>query len=111
MAAPGVLMGAQDAAEGRLLEGGVTAGGSALSAAGGMGIASRVRGPKGALLGLGVTALGTLTSAGLGEQAERVKAGMTGQEIAGRKDLILPAGEGPGKIERWIWNPRSRRWI
>ena len=85
LAAPGVLMGAQDVAEGRTLEGGVTAGGSALSAAGGMGIASRVRGPKGALLGLGVTALGTLTSAGLGEQAERVKAGMTGQEIAGRE--------------------------
>ena len=40
LAAPGVLMGAQDVAEGRTLEGGITAGGSALSAAGGMGVAS-----------------------------------------------------------------------
>ena len=85
LAAPGVVMGAQDVAEGRLLEGGITAGGSALSAAGGMGVARRVGGAKGALLGLGITGLGTLASAGLGEQAERAKAGATGQEIAGRE--------------------------
>lgn len=84
-AVPGVVGGVQDLQEGRLLEGGVTLAGSALSGIGGAMASRRIGGAKGALIGAGLSALGGLVSGGAGEALERKKAEDTGRPIAGRE--------------------------
>ena len=87
-AAPGVIgtvEGVRDLSEGRLLEGGVTLGGSIASSAAGAQVGKRLGGVRGALIGSAISGVGSLVSSGLGGAAERKKAEDSGRPIAGQE--------------------------
>ena len=82
---PGILGGVGDLTEGRLLEGGVTLGGSIASTAAGAAAGRKIGGVKGALAGAAISGIGSLLSGGVGEALERKQAEDTGRPIAGRE--------------------------
>lgn len=83
-AAPSVLSAIGSAQEGRSLEAGITAGVGIPTALGAAALGARMGGLPGAAVGLVGGLLAPAVAQGLGGMAEKTKAQMTGEEIAGQ---------------------------